>query len=58
MSGYDEAPKKPPPPKALTPAEQQHAKMLEMMRLAGLTTNDVFAFIQKENEKDKENSGN
>ena len=50
MSAYEDAPK-PRPPKALTPAEKQHAKMLEIMRLAGLTTNDVLAFIQKENEK-------
>ena len=57
MSGYKDAPKH-RPPKAPTPAEKQHAKMLELMRLTGFTTNDVIAFIQKENEKDKENSGN
>lgn len=57
MSGYDEAPKKRPPPKSLTPAEKQHAKMLELMRLAGLTTNDVLAFVeaQKAGEREENN---
>ncbi|MBC8459435.1 MAG: hypothetical protein H8D67_15710 [Deltaproteobacteria bacterium] len=44
MSAYEEAPKR-RPPKAQTRAEKQHAKMLELMRLAGLSTNDVLAII-------------
>ena len=56
MSGYEEAPKR-RPPKAPTRAEKQHAKMLELMRLAGLTTNDVLAIIeaQKAGEREENN---
>ncbi len=49
-----------PPPKALTPAQEQHAKLTEDFRRMGITTQDVLNFIetQKANEKDKKDAGN
>ena len=49
-----------PPPKALTPAQERHAKMTEDFRRIGITTQDVLNFIesQKANEKDKKDAGN
>ena len=40
-----------PPPKALTPAQEEHARLAEVFRQTGITTQDVLAFIEQEKQK-------
>ena len=40
-----------PPPKALTPAQEEHARLAEVFRQTGITTQDVLDFIEQEKQK-------
>ncbi len=46
-----------PPPKALTPAQAEHARLTEVCRQMGITTQDVLDFI-KQQKQDREKAAN
>ncbi len=46
-----------PPPKALTPAQEEHARLAEVFRQTGITTQDVLDFI-KQQKQDREKAAN